>query len=332
MANDILLTVGIPTFNGERFLADAIQSALSQREAMATRGLEILVSDNASSDRTGDLVRHLQESYPGLISYYRNQENVGFDRNIDLIFKRAKGQLIWLLSDDDALNAGALEKLTQVIDRRAALSVIFSNYSAYRVDLHSPAFNPRESLAHDVFCRSGDDFFIASRFLIGLVSSMIIRRSDWNALNVEDFCGTGWAFIEAVSMILAKNGTTSYIIADPLVRLRTESSRWGEEGKFLLQGLKIVKIMQKMPALGYSGRTTDYLVSCMKRSNLRAILRANRSGLSNKRDVAPEMIACYGRYVSLWAIDLPILFTPNALWKAVYKFYSWWSRPLNDRK
>ena len=41
------------------------------------------------------------ESYPNVIQYYRNEVNIGFDRNVDLVVKRATGKFVWILSDDD---------------------------------------------------------------------------------------------------------------------------------------------------------------------------------------------------------------------------------------
>lgn len=52
MIDPTFVTVGIPTYNGDRFVGDAVESVLAQHGEFDKSGLEILISDNASSDGT----------------------------------------------------------------------------------------------------------------------------------------------------------------------------------------------------------------------------------------------------------------------------------------
>jgi glycosyltransferase involved in cell wall biosynthesis len=90
------ISVVIPTFNRADMLAQAIESALAQRHV----DLEVVVSDNASSDHT----RSLLQRWAGdsRVRCFHNPSNVGMVANWRLaIFERARAPWFVLLSDDD---------------------------------------------------------------------------------------------------------------------------------------------------------------------------------------------------------------------------------------
>ena len=91
-----LLSVGMPVFNGQRFLAEAIESILTQ----TFRDFELVISDNASTDATADIV----ESYASQddrIRYYRNKTNQGAARNYNQAFGLSRGKYFkWAAHDD----------------------------------------------------------------------------------------------------------------------------------------------------------------------------------------------------------------------------------------
>lgn len=98
-----LVTIGIPTYNGEDRIGKALESALTQGYPK----VEILISDNASTDGT----RRLCEAYArehACIRYIRQPENLGVSNNFAFVLKEAKGKYFMWLSDDDWLEAGIL--------------------------------------------------------------------------------------------------------------------------------------------------------------------------------------------------------------------------------
>jgi len=101
-----LITIAIPTYNRVGFLAEALNSV--QRQTYPN--LEILVGDNASTDDTESLVR-AASAMDKRIRYIRNPENVGMRNNWNMLLYEATGEYFLLLSDDDALEPGAIEKL-----------------------------------------------------------------------------------------------------------------------------------------------------------------------------------------------------------------------------
>jgi len=103
MPRDVVTSVCIPTYNRAGMLRRAIRSAQAQTE----RRIEILISDNASTDRTEDLVSGLAEA-DARIRYVRNARNLGMVGNWNRCLAEASAPVMCLLSDDDTLTPGAV--------------------------------------------------------------------------------------------------------------------------------------------------------------------------------------------------------------------------------
>ena len=77
-----LVSIGMPVFNGEKFLAQAIGSILTQ-----TLGdLELVICDNASSDATGEICA-TYAAHDRRVRYVRNPGNIGAGPNFDRCFQ-----------------------------------------------------------------------------------------------------------------------------------------------------------------------------------------------------------------------------------------------------
>jgi glycosyltransferase involved in cell wall biosynthesis len=118
------ITVGIPTFNGSQYISEAIQSVLSNITEELRGRVQVLVSDNCSSDATPAIVASLVSLHPGIVSYRRNEKNIGFDGNVQSVFEAATGDYVHILGDDDVLAPGSLRRLVRVLDGDGSLSVI----------------------------------------------------------------------------------------------------------------------------------------------------------------------------------------------------------------
>ncbi|MFM7181686.1 MAG: glycosyltransferase family 2 protein [Verrucomicrobiales bacterium] len=93
-----LVSVLIPTFNHERFLARAIESALAQ---ITDFRVEILVGNDASTDNTGNILKDLASRHPDRIRAFHAETNAGGHANFSQLYAAAHGQYIALLEGDD---------------------------------------------------------------------------------------------------------------------------------------------------------------------------------------------------------------------------------------
>lgn len=107
-----LVTIGIPVFNGEKHLTHALDSALSQDYP----NLEILISDNASTDGTAQICKEYRRRDPR-IRYHRNATNLGASGNFHKVLKRATGEYFtWLACDDSLSRHDYISKLTAYLE------------------------------------------------------------------------------------------------------------------------------------------------------------------------------------------------------------------------
>lgn len=94
--NSPLVTVGLPVFNAERHLEETLASLLNQNYP----NLEILISDNASTDRTAEICKTFCGK-DSRIRYFRNEKNVGMTKNFNRLAESAKGDyFMWAGAHD----------------------------------------------------------------------------------------------------------------------------------------------------------------------------------------------------------------------------------------
>jgi abequosyltransferase len=103
----VTLSVCIPTHNFGTFIADALNSVIRQA---GSASIEIVVLDGASTDNTKDVVlSHSKSAVP--VHYHYQPYKGGIDADMARVVELANGKYCWLLSADDALVDGAVERI-----------------------------------------------------------------------------------------------------------------------------------------------------------------------------------------------------------------------------
>jgi len=110
------VSIGMPVFNGGRFLGEALESLAAQRY----KDFELIVSDNASSDATQDICREYLERFDGRMRYVRHAVNHGPMANFRYVFEAAQGQYFAWAACDDLWDDGWLEKLVRLMETSVA--------------------------------------------------------------------------------------------------------------------------------------------------------------------------------------------------------------------
>lgn len=106
------VTVGLPVYNGETFLPEALDSLLGQ----TYRDFELVISDNSSTDRTARIC-NLYSARDPRIRYIRQPRNIGLVRNHSFLVDVARGEFFMWASDDDLYGRDLLERCVEVLDR-----------------------------------------------------------------------------------------------------------------------------------------------------------------------------------------------------------------------
>jgi glycosyltransferase involved in cell wall biosynthesis len=106
------VSIGVPVYNGEKYLAETLDSLLAQ----SLEDFEIVISDNASTDRTSEICRSYQAKDPR-IRYSRNARNIGAAPNFNRAFELARAPLFHGGACDDLYDPRFLERCVDVLDR-----------------------------------------------------------------------------------------------------------------------------------------------------------------------------------------------------------------------
>jgi glycosyltransferase involved in cell wall biosynthesis len=121
-----LVTIGIPTFNRVHWLKDCVLSALAQ----SYQRYEIIVSDNASTDETAELLR--QFSDPRL-RFVTQERNLGPVPNWNVCVAEAKGDYIVIIPDDDRIAPWMLDRCVSLLSTDPGLAVVIGIGDVYLV-------------------------------------------------------------------------------------------------------------------------------------------------------------------------------------------------------
>jgi len=116
-----LITIGIPTYNRASLLKECVVSAFKQ----TYRNIEILVSDNASTDDTLTALKSVNDERLRVLS---SSENVGAVENFSKCIREARGDYLVLLSDDNFLEPDFLEKCVRFIRMEPRLPIVLASY------------------------------------------------------------------------------------------------------------------------------------------------------------------------------------------------------------
>ncbi|MDD3302632.1 MAG: glycosyltransferase family 2 protein [Candidatus Gracilibacteria bacterium] len=112
----IKLSFCIPTYNRSDYLKDTLESIFSQYDENIFSEIEIIISDNCSTDNTAEIVKKYNKQYPQTIKYNKNETNIGGIKNIIKVTDYAIGEYIWLLADDDCITNFSIKYIFEIIN------------------------------------------------------------------------------------------------------------------------------------------------------------------------------------------------------------------------
>ncbi|MFB3817878.1 MAG: glycosyltransferase [Candidatus Methylomirabilales bacterium] len=114
-------SVCIPTYNRAAILRETVRSVLDQ----TLPDYEVVISDNASSDDTPEVVRAFADPR---VRYHRNPRNVGAHENWKQVLRLARGRFIAPLTDDDRMLPENLAHKVAVLAAHPAVGLVHSKY------------------------------------------------------------------------------------------------------------------------------------------------------------------------------------------------------------
>ena len=116
-----LVSICIPTYNGSQFIAEALESAINQ----SYTHLEIIVSDDASSDSTLLIVK-AYKAKTDIPIYVHHHKPISIGANWNNCIKQAKGEYIKFLFQDDVLLPHCVKDMVAVLEKDDTISLVTS--------------------------------------------------------------------------------------------------------------------------------------------------------------------------------------------------------------
>lgn len=170
------VSIGMPVYNGERFMRAAILSILRQTYT----DFELIIADNASTDNTEAICREFA-ARDQRIRYVRNATNLGAAPNWNLLFELARGEYFKWHAYDDTLAPEFLERCVKVLDEDN--SIVLCHTKTRRVDLEghfTPSFDPPRRLDSHSLGERFRDLVIETHHineLYGVVRSDVLKHT-----------------------------------------------------------------------------------------------------------------------------------------------------------
>jgi glycosyltransferase involved in cell wall biosynthesis len=118
----VLVSIGLPVFNGGNFVSVAIESILRQTYPH----FELIICDNASTDSTEEICRRYALA-DKRIRYYRNGSNIGGPRNFNKTFELSRGKYFKWAHHDDVIEPCFLERCVEILERDESVILVHSN-------------------------------------------------------------------------------------------------------------------------------------------------------------------------------------------------------------
>jgi len=211
----IKLSICIPTYNRLNFLPGTVDSILKQYVA----GLQIVISDNCSTDGTKEWVNKLIGDHPEYnIKYYCWDKNMGADLNYMKAIEIADGEYCWFMGSDDQIKEGAVKLILSKLSNEYDAMLFCRTLCDVNLIPYGKDYALRKKLNEGLFDFSNNDeltFYLRMATnlsaLFSYLSTIIIKKTAWEEIVLDDtFIGSAYSHVFKIFSFLRKGGVLYY--------------------------------------------------------------------------------------------------------------------------
>lgn len=216
------LSICIATLNRGAFIGETLDTIVPQLRD----DTELVIVDGASKDDTAEVVGRYVHA-DARVRYVRLPKPSGVDEDYDLAVSYAKGEYCWLMTDDDLLKPGAVERVLAALDGTVELVIV--NTEVRTVDFGGALRDALVAKSEDVEYASEDaDHLLAdTAHALSFIGCVVIRRDFWLSRDRAIYYGS--LFIH-VGVIFQSRTPRSRVIAKPLITIRYGNAMWTPRG------------------------------------------------------------------------------------------------------
>jgi len=131
-----LVSVWMLTYNHQKFIKDCIESVISQNY----NKIEIIIGDDASTDKTQEILKEYQKKYPDIIKLILHPTNLGITKNSNSVLKECKGKYLFFLAGDDLMLPGKIQKQVEFMEKNPQCSISYHSLEVFDSDTNSTIF------------------------------------------------------------------------------------------------------------------------------------------------------------------------------------------------
>jgi glycosyltransferase involved in cell wall biosynthesis len=245
------LSICIPSYNRSALLVQALNAIYNQLTLDSLAKVEIIVSDNASSDNTRDTAAMFHQTHRNLpFSYFCQPRNLGADANIDSLLKSATGDFILLLSDDDILLPGAVDRLLQIIAAQPTVDAIGLNVKPF-VKTVDETSQPIRNDSADRLITDRDEALGALGTWITFVSALAFRRTAMRSQGYTHRIGSNFIHSYVFLDVLAQG--SCWLTHEPF--LATRANNTGGYSFFQAFISDFASLLEEAVRLGFKRQT-----------------------------------------------------------------------------
>ena len=157
------ITVAIPSYNKEKYIARCIDSALVEKDALS----KIILVDNKSTDKTLEISKRYEQD----ITCHQNERNLGMAKNWDRCIDLCDTEWLMILHADDELLPGAIQYYIDFVKKYPSVGIIHANsYSIIEGDISTKSFTEKKQKP---FWKAGLE---AMECHYGVCSAVMVRK------------------------------------------------------------------------------------------------------------------------------------------------------------
>ena len=307
------LSICIPTYNRAEFLGECLES-LALLDAGYWEDVEVIVSDNASTDNTREVVDRFRRTLP--LRYFRNERNIGAEPNYFAAASYALAEYVWIFGDDDVFEEAAVASALQNIHQGYDLIVLNFSIWSRKMDIEVCS----SGLPRATFGTYGDPNAVLASLgsHLGYISSVILKREIFFSVPPEEHEPFAQNLFTNMYSIYRgiRSGTRVICLPDPVFMRRAENSDFfmGETALYKWNKTFIEGTAQIFEALGHKGYSICAVVRA-KNQVLRDFviwqILAGMKGVDRPR-LLRYMCRHYQWNWRFWVICFPALLMPRS--------------------
>ncbi|MCQ2241383.1 glycosyltransferase [Treponema sp.] len=203
-----MLSILMPTYNHEKYIAKAIESALMQKTSYSW---ELLIHDDCSTDNTKAIAREYAQKYPEKITLLEESQNQGLIKSYKALIDISKGKYLAILESDDYwIDENKIQKQIDFLEQNPDYGLVAGdvitvdeNDNVIQIGKTNQSKRDTDYWYERLLCNNG---------LWGACSVVFLKKSFEDYCNIDDYIAKGFVtFDHPVWLSISRHKKCKYI-------------------------------------------------------------------------------------------------------------------------